>query len=182
MPSTSSSTSTTSIPCYKCSSTPTTGLNHEDTCKGATRGWILRYNTIRDALVSSASSSSSTTKTTLEPAITGTNIRPDFAITTPSYKYYYDVKIVAISADSAVLDPYSTLNLAAQEKKLKYKVLGPSFKPLVFSSGGLLAKESSTEYKKFQDLIGPSAASFLDSTISLVLLRTRARARNSIEN
>ena len=76
------------------------------------------------------------------------NKRPDFAITTTGSKLYFDIKIVAISADSAHSDPYTTLNLAVQEKKAKYLILGPAFRLLVFSSGGLLAKNTSLEYKK----------------------------------
>jgi hypothetical protein len=167
--------------CNSCNTTPVTLLNHQDTCKGAARRWILRHNAIRDALAKSLDSSSNTIATRLEPTIEGLSIRPDLVIATANDRIYYDIKVVAINADSAETDPYSTLKLAEQAKIAKFSRLGPSFRPLVFSPGGLLAKETSLEYKRLQRLLPPSGVNYLDSTISLVLLRARARARNSLE-
>ncbi len=157
-------------------------LNHEDTCKGAARGWILRHNAIRDALATSLSSSSNDITTTIEPTIEGLSTRTDLVITSKSNRHYYDIQVVAINAETAEQDPYLTLDQAARAKSVKYNALGPSFKPLIFSAGGLLSKETSVEYKRLQRLAGPSAANYLDNTISLVLLRTRAKARNSLGN
>jgi len=167
--------------CRSCNTTPITMLNHNDTCKGAARRWIARHNAIRNAIASSLASSSESITTSIEPAIDGIATRPDLVITTSSTRIYYDVQIVAINADSAEVDPYSTLDEAANAKSVKYARLGPSFRPLIFSAGGLLSKDTSLEYKRLQKLLSPSAANYLDSTISLVLLRARALARNSLE-
>ena len=89
--------------------------------------------------------------------------------------------VVAIGKDLANEDPYSTLNQAVLAKNAKYSTLGPSFRPLVISAGGLLARQTSKEYKQLQRLIGPSST-YMDSRISLILLRTRANARQSLAN
>jgi hypothetical protein len=87
---------------------------------------------------------------------------------------------VAINKESAREDAYSTLIEAAEEKKRKYAELGSFFKPLIFSSGGLLAPESAQTYKGLQALIGPTAASWLDSSIGLILTKSRAFSAISI--
>jgi hypothetical protein len=124
---------------------------------------------------------SSTIKTTIEPIVEGLAIRPDLLMTTITKNIYYDIKVVAISADSSHIDPYKALDLADQDKRRKYSSMGPSFRPLIFSAGGLLSKETSIEYKKLQGLIGASAP-YLDQAIALILLRARARSRNSLAN
>ncbi|EMT66827.1 hypothetical protein FOC4_g10000107 [Fusarium odoratissimum] len=85
-----------------------------------------------------------------------------------------------ISKDSAKEDPYSTLKEAASEKRRKYQSLGAFFHPLIFSAGGLMDQETSQTYKKLQELLGPFAASQLDSTIGLTLTKTRAISAASI--
>ncbi|RYC76770.1 hypothetical protein BFJ63_vAg20353, partial [Fusarium oxysporum f. sp. narcissi] len=82
--------------------------------------------------------------------------------------------------DSAKEDPYSTLKEAASEKRRKYQSLGAFFHPLIFSAGGLMDQETSQTYKKLQELLGPFAASQLDSTIGLTLTKTRAISAASI--
>jgi hypothetical protein len=171
---------TTRSSCQGCLSEPTTLLNHEDTCRGAVKRWIQRHNAIRDSLVRGLNNNSSI-KALKEPTIEGLDVRPDLVVATATSKLFYDVQIVAINADSADTDPYRTLEIAEKAKIAKYSKLGPSFRPLIFSSGGLLSKKSSVEYKKIQTLVGPAASYYLDSSISLILLRTRAQARNSLE-
>jgi hypothetical protein len=114
-----------------------------------------------------------------EPTVQG-SLRADLAITLGNSRYFYDVQIVAINKDSAKEDPYSTLTEAAEEKKRKYAKLGGFFKPLIFSSGGLLAPQTAQTYKGLQKLIGPTSASWLDSSIGLILTRTRAFSAISI--
>jgi len=119
-------------------------------------------------------------KASSEPSIDGTSRRPDFSLTYEGKKYYYNIKVVSINATSAELDPNRTLEMAAQAKQLKYKGLGPCFRPLVFSAGGLIEKQASSEYKRLQKSLGRSSSKWLDSIISLILLRTRAISRASL--
>ena len=52
----------------------------------------------------------------------------------------------------------ATLEEAFNEKVRKYRSLGTYIKPLIFSAGGLLAKESAQSYKQIQTLVGPFIA------------------------
>ena len=74
-------------------------------------------------------------------------LRADFSVLSGTSRYYYDVQVVATNKDSARDDPYSTLDEAYQEKVRKYSALGLYFKPLIFSAGGLMAKETAQTYK-----------------------------------
>jgi hypothetical protein len=107
-------------------------------------------------------------------------LRADFSVLTGTSRYYYDVQIVAINKDSAREDPYSTLEEAYKEKLRKYNALGLFFRPLIFSTGGLMAKESAQSYKSLQRLIGPQNAKWLDTTIALILTQARATVACSI--
>jgi hypothetical protein len=108
------------------------------------------------------------------------SLRADFAVTIGNSRYFYDIQIVVISKDSAREDPYSILKEAADEKRRKYQSLGTFFHPLIFSAGGLMERETSQTYKQLQGLLGPFAASQLDSAITLVLTNTRATSAASI--
>jgi hypothetical protein len=141
-------------PCNSCGNTVTIG--HEDTCKGASRRWISRHNQITRAL-KNALSCRADLEVEEEPIVQG-NLRADLAITLGNSRYFYDVQIVAINKESAKEDAYNTLAEAAVEKNRKYAVLGSFIKPLIFSSGGLLAPESAQTYKGLQALIGPTSA------------------------
>jgi Reverse transcriptase (RNA-dependent DNA polymerase) len=163
--------------CPKCHNQPTTMLNHGDVCKAAERRWIQRHDAVCNALARSLGHAAETTR---EPMIEGIATRTDLLITTESSRIYYDVKIAAVNADSAETDPYKTLDRKEAEKVRKHAVLGPSFRPLVFSAGGLTSRKTSIEYKKLQKLAGPTA-DFMDASLSLVLLRARAKARNSLD-
>ena len=116
----------------------------------------------------------------MEPTVGSGDLRADFAATLGTSRYYYDVKVVSLAKESGKEDPHETLRVAAEAKKLKYRSLGAFFHPLVFSSGGLLEKESAQAYKNLQKTVGPTAASWLDSSISLALLRTQASSAASI--
>ena len=110
----------------------------------------------------------------------GDSLRADFAVTLGNSRYFYDVQIVAINKESAKEDAYSTLAEAAEEKRRKYSSLGAFFRPLIFSAGGLMEKETAKTYKGLQELVGPIAASWLDSSIGLTLTKTRAFSAASI--
>jgi hypothetical protein len=87
---------------------------------------------------------------------------------------------VAILKDSTREDPYSIPKEAADEKRRKYRSLGASFQPLIISAGGLMDLETAQTYKKLQDLVSPIAASQLDASIGLALMKTRATSAASI--
>ena len=74
----------------------------------------------------------------------------------------------------------ATLQEAAAEKHRKYSAISHCFKPLIFSSGGLMEKETAQAYKALQRLIGPVAANWLDTQISYTLAKTRAVSAASI--
>lgn len=107
-------------------------------------------------------------------------LRADFAVINGISKYYYDVQIVAINKDSANADPFVTLTEAANEKRRKYPFLDPFFHPIIISAGGLMEKSTAQAYKQLQKLIGPVASHWLDTSISLALLRSRTTAAISI--
>jgi len=50
-----------------------------------------------------------------------------------------------------------------------------SFKPLVFSTGGLMSKETADEFQSWKGALGDSVFGRLGSAISLELVRARAR-------
>jgi len=83
---------------------------------------------------------------------------------------------VAIHKDSARRTASETLTEAAEAKRLKYKSLGAFFHPLVISAGGLMEKDTAKSYKAIQKLVGPTAASYMDTSIGLALTRSRALA------
>lgn len=165
-------------PCSYCGSR--VSLSHEDTCKGASRRWISRHNQITRAFIKTLASRANL-EVEEEPKISqGDSLRADFAVTLGNSRYFYDVQIVAINKESAKEDAYSTLAEAAEEKRRKYSSLGAFFRPLIFSAGGLMEKETAKTYKGLQELVGPTAASWLDSSIGLTLTKTRAFSAASI--
>jgi hypothetical protein len=165
--------------CSFCGATAT--LGHEDTCKGASRRWIARHNAIIRALTR-ALASRATLQVEEEPLAgpAASSLRADFAISLGTSRYYYDVQVVALTKESAKDDPYSTLAEAAAAKRQKYSALGAFFKPLIFSAGGLMEKETAKAYKELQQLLSPVAASWLDASIALALTKTRASSAASI--
>lgn len=166
-------------PCSYCGALAA-AVGHEDTCKGASRGWISRHNAITRAF-SKALSSRAALSLETEPLVSpSSSLRADFSALLGNNRYFYDLQIVAIHKDSAKGDPYSTLAEAAEAKRRKYRSLGASFHPLVISAGGLMEKETAKTYKNLQQLVGPIAASWLDSSIALHLLRSRSAAAASI--
>lgn len=166
----------TSVPCTYCASTVTIG--HEDTCKGAERHWKIRHNAITKAFFNATKA---TLDPQLEPRLQGSSdLRPDLSTTYNGSIRYYDVQIVAINKPSAREDPHSALIEAADAKKAKYRSLGPLFHPIIISAGGLMEKSTATLYKDLQGMIGPVAAAWLDTMISLALYKARAHSSASI--
>lgn len=106
--------------------------------------------------------------------------RADFSVINGNSRYYYDVQIVAINKDSARDTANDTLTEAANAKNRTYTFLKPFFHPLVISAGGLMEKSSAQAYKQLQKLMGPVAAHWMDTSISLTLLRSRTFAATSI--
>jgi hypothetical protein len=167
-----------SLPCSACGAIA--AFSYEDTCKGANRRWIARHNTGVRAFYR-ALASQPTLEVQKEPLVDkATSLRADLAVTLGTSRYYYDIQIVAISKDSAREDPYETLREAAEEKRRKYRCLSAFFQPIIISTGGLLDLETAKTYRKLQELIGPTAAAQLDSSIGLTLMRTRAISAASI--
>lgn len=93
---------------------------------------------------------------------------------------YYDIQVVAINKDSAWEDAYATLAEAAAEKKSKYAALGPRFKPLIFSAGGLRNKNSAQAYKSLQKCLTRLQLSGWMRALRLFSRKTRAIASTSI--
>ena len=85
-------------------------------------------------------------------------------------RYYYDIQFIAIAKDSKKGDPCSMLGEAAEAKRRKYRSLGAYFNPVIISAGGLMEKETAKTYKSLQRVLGLTASSYLDTTISIALL------------
>ena len=167
--------------CSFCGAIPST-IGHADTCKAAARGWINRHNAITRAFKNTLSSRVALAVES-EPLISAdSSLRADLAVTLGNSRYYYDIQIVAIAKDSKKGDPYSTLGEAAEAKRRKYRSLGAYFNPVIISAGGLMEKETAKTYKSLQRVLGLTASSYLDTTISIALLRARATAAASIAN
>ena len=95
-------------------------------------------------------------------------------------RQYYDVQIVAVNKDSAKDDAYKTLTEAAQAKRHKYRTLGSSFYPLIFSAGGLMEKDTAEAFQGLQKLLGPSRSKWLCNSLAMTLTQARATAAASI--
>lgn len=166
------------LPCTFCGLPAT--LDHQDVCRGASRRWTSRHDQITRAFIKTLSCRA-TLQVEEEPPISqDATLRADFAITTENSRYYYDIQVVAIGKESARTDPYSTLTEAAEAKKRKYRGLGPYFRPLIFSAGGLMEKETAKSYKALQALLGPIGSAFLSTSIAIILAKTRAISALSI--
>ncbi|KAB5581299.1 hypothetical protein GE09DRAFT_948992, partial [Coniochaeta sp. 2T2.1] len=173
-------------PCTHCGARPTIG--HEDTCRAASRRWISRHNQAVRAFTRALSCRTDLqveTEPRVEPAESAeptepTARRADFSVLLGSSRYYYDIQIVAVNKDSARDDVFADLSEAAAEKKRKYRALGPFFKPLIFSAGRLMEKETAQAYKALQRLLNPAVVRWLDSSLGLTLTKTRAFSASSI--
>ena len=165
-------------PCSLCGAS-TAQLGHEDTCRGAPRGYISRHNAITRAFTKALSCRAALAVET-EPLVGSGSLRADFSASFGTSRYYYDIQVASIAKETARESPGETLSKAAAAKKHKYKALGAFFYPLIFSPGGLLEKETAQAYKSLQKLIGPTAANWLDSSISLTLLRNQAASAAAI--
>jgi hypothetical protein len=116
-----------------------------------------------------------------EPLVeASSDLRADFSVLIGATRQYYDVQIVAVNKDSAKEDAYNTLAEAATAKRTKYKVLGSTFHPLVFSAGGLMELDTAAEFRSLQKLLGPTRAKWLSTSIALALTQAKGRAATSI--
>jgi hypothetical protein len=172
-----------STPCSFCGAIP--ALGHKDIYKGASRQWISRHNQLTRAFINTLSCQVDL-KVEVEPIVGELQpndpnpLHTDFSVLLGTSRYYYNVQIVAINKDSAREDAFSALKEAADAKRRKYSTLGAFFYPLVFSAGSLLEKDSAQAYKGLQKLLGPSKASWLDSTIALALTQIQSQSAVSI--
>jgi hypothetical protein len=117
----------------------------------------------------------------IEPLIgPDTSLRADFSAILGTSRSFYDVKVVVINANSSKEEALETLAKAADDKRRKYAALGPFFYRIVISAGGLMEQSTAQTYKSLQKLVGPAAASWLDTTIGLALTKTRAAAAAAI--
>ena len=106
--------------------------------------------------------------------------RTDFSVLIRAQHYYYNVQIVAINKNSGRQEAYATLTEAADEKRRKYSALGATFHPLIFSAGGLMEASTAKAYKGLQQLVGPTGAQWMDSSVAMVLTKTRMGSATSI--
>ena len=180
-------------------------IEHENLYKAASRRWIARYSKVYRALINALSSrpdlevereplvgsiayeapvapraprAPEAPRATRTPIALG--LKADLSALIGTSRYYYDIQIVAINKPSSREEAYATLEEAAIAKIAKYRSLGPYFRPLIFSAGGLMAKETSKAYKELQSLLIPSEASWLDTNLGLIFAKTRALSAISI--
>jgi hypothetical protein len=165
-------------PCTYCGNQPSIG--HEDTCRAANRQWSSRHNQVSRAFIKTLTSREGLV-VEAEPLVeASSDLRADFSVLIGATRQYYDVQIVAVNKDSAKEDAYNTLAEAATAKRTKYKVLGSTFHPLVFSAGGLMELDTAAEFRSLQKLLGPTRAKWLSTSIALALTQAKGRAATSI--
>ena len=144
------------------------------------RRWINRHDAIVRSFVQ-ALQSRPALQAELEPLVSSkADLHADFKAIIGNSWFFYDVQVVATSKDSARADPWATLQEAYDAKLRKYRILGGYIKPLILSTGGLMAKESAKSYKQLQEIVGPSVAYQLDVAVGLTLTKQRAYAASSI--
>jgi hypothetical protein len=165
--------------CRFCATIP--ALGHEDVCKGAARRWISRHDQVSRAF-QKALACRDDLVVQKEPLASSGSLRADFSVLLGAARYYYDVQVVAVNKESAKEGAYETLAEAAAEKRRKYAHLGAFFVPLIFSAGGLMEKETAKAYKSLQKLLGPIASSWLDTSLGVILAKTRAVSAVSISH
>jgi hypothetical protein len=156
-------------------------IGHQDICRAAERRYIARHDNIQKSIIW-ALRSKTALEAQSEASVDSTTKRPDFSCLIGPSRYYYDVQVVGIGKNSARSTPWETLKEAYDEKLRKYRSLGTYIKPLIFSAGGLLAKESAQSYKQIQSLVGPFIANEMDIAIGVTLAKSRAISAASVAN
>ena len=95
--------------------------------------------------------------------------RPDFLVLIGTFRYYYDVQIVAINKDLACEEAYAILLEVANAKRFKYSALSLVFHLLILLVGGLIEAEIAKTYKALQGLLRHFRAKWLDGYIASTL-------------
>jgi hypothetical protein len=170
-------------------------LGHDELCLNRTRGTIQRHNAIARAIAQQISSDHSST-VDLEPSTfegaRRNDIRWHGAPTHGRQTVDYDVKVysvLSIHAHKTTTRPPAgiTLPIHATSQCIKHldaigrkanadRPLGTNtFKPLVFSTGGLMSKETATELTSWKAALGETVLGRLGTLISLELVKARAR-------
>lgn len=157
-------------PCPHCSLASPFG--HETTCLQRPRIPIVRHDRVRDHLAQGFKASHPLSVET-EVHLPGTQERMDLVVTRATGIRHFDVTIRSLHAREA-REPYATLETVEKAKRLKYKRLGNAFEPLVISHGGLMSRNTSQIYQKIQRDAGPTTAKWMDKSIAMTLLRSRA--------
>jgi hypothetical protein len=84
----------------------------------------------------------------IEPLIgLNTSLRADFLAILGTSCYFYDVKVIAINANSLKEEALKTLAKAADDKRRKYAALGPFFYLIIISAGSLMEQSTAQTYK-----------------------------------
>jgi len=190
---------------YRLQSPPETGhclwcgdkaeLGHDELCLTRPRGTIGRHDAIVRTIGRYLASDHST-QVEIEPHTQEGRRRNDIQWKgAPSHgraTVHFDVKVVSLlgakSHKTTTRAPAET-ELVAHATKQCIKHLDSvgrhatsvrplstaSFKPLVFSTGGLMSKETADEFRSWKGALGDSVFGRLGSAISLELVRARAR-------
>ena len=108
----------------------------------------------------------------------GSHRRVDFKVSSPTGTLSYDVRFVSLAQKNARSTPAATLLTAERIKNGRYQNPRRSFKPLVFSQGGLMARESAKAYRELLSALAPNAQEWLGTYLSMALLRFQARTWN----
>ena len=170
-------------------------LGHDELCLNRTRGTIQRHNAIARAIAQQISTDHSST-VDLEPSTyegaRRNDIRWHGAPTHGRRTVDYDVKVysvLSIHAHKTTTRPPPGTSLPAHAANQCIKRLDAigrkanadrplgthTFKPLVFSTGGLMSKETATEIASWKGALGETVLGRLGTLISLELVKARAR-------
>jgi hypothetical protein len=170
-------------------------LGHDELCLNRTRGTIQRHNAIARAIAQQIASDRSTT-VDLEPSTfegaRRNDIRWHGAPTHGRGTVDFDVKVYSVlsvhahktttrrPADTSLVTHATNqcikhLDSIGRKANADRPLAATSFKPLVFSTGGLMSKETATEVASWKAALGDTAFGRLGTFISLELVKARAR-------
>lgn len=172
-----------------------TDLGHDELCLNRTRGTIQRHNAIARAIAQQIASDRSTT-VDLEPSTFEGSRRNDIrwhgAPTHGRGTVDFDVKVYSVlsihahktttrrPADTTLLSHATSqcikhLDSIGRKANADRPLAATSFKPLVFSTGGLMSKETANEMASWKAALGDTVYGRLGTFISLELVKARAR-------
>lgn len=150
-------------------------FGHDDICKAKFRQTIIKHDIVCNALAKALRTVPGNTVSTETQDRVDSQKRTDIKIDSSKGTQFFDITIVSLAATTAQSTVRGTLTNTEIDKQRKYKALGSSFYPIVFSQGGMLGERSSTAYKSIQQALSYSGALFLDQYLSVHLVRIRAR-------